>query len=106
VLQPGKNSLTLDEIFRQHTMLIGETRFTRAGRRPDGVFLGEREPEGNTTLGDDVMLDPILLIALSGISIGFPGHERIYTRRLPVPQSFEVCFQGKTRSCQPGLDHI
>jgi len=47
VLQAGKNSLTLDEILRLHTVLIEDTRFTRAGLRPDGVFLGERDPEGD-----------------------------------------------------------
>jgi hypothetical protein len=47
VLQAGKNKLTLDEIVRLHTVLIEDTRFTRAGLRPDGVFLGERDHEGD-----------------------------------------------------------
>jgi hypothetical protein len=47
VLQSGKNPLTLDEILRLHTVLIEDTRFTRAGLRPDGVFLGERDHEGD-----------------------------------------------------------
>ncbi len=47
VLQAGKNPLTLDEIVRLHGVLIEDTRFTRAGLRPDGVFLGERDPEGD-----------------------------------------------------------
>jgi hypothetical protein len=47
VLQAGKNSLTLDEILRLHTVLIEDTRFTRAGLRPDGVFLGERDHDGD-----------------------------------------------------------
>jgi hypothetical protein len=47
VVQAGKNKLTLDEIVRLHTVLIADTRFTRAGLRPDGVFLGERDPEGD-----------------------------------------------------------
>ena len=47
VLQAGKNPLTLDEIVRLHTVLIEDTRFTRAGLRPDGVFLGERDHEGD-----------------------------------------------------------
>ena len=47
VLQAGKNKLTLDEILRLHTVLIEDTRFTRAGLRPDGVFLGERDQEGD-----------------------------------------------------------
>jgi len=47
VLQAGKNKLTLDEIVRLHTVLIEDTRFTRVGLRPDGVFLGERDHEGD-----------------------------------------------------------
>jgi hypothetical protein len=47
VLQAGKNRLTLDEIVRLHTVLIEDTRFTRAGLRPDGVFLGERDYDGD-----------------------------------------------------------
>ena len=47
VLQAGKNALTLDEILRLHTVLIEDTRFTQAGLRPDGVFLGERDHEGD-----------------------------------------------------------
>ena len=47
VLEAGKNPLTLDEILRLHGVLIEDTRFTRAGLRPDGVFLGERDPEGD-----------------------------------------------------------
>jgi len=47
VLQAGKNPLTLDEILRLHTVLIEDMRFTRAGLRPDGVFLGERDHEGD-----------------------------------------------------------
>jgi len=47
VLQVGKNKLTLDEILRLHTVLIEDTRFTRAGLRPDGVFLGECDHEGD-----------------------------------------------------------
>ena len=47
VLQAGKNRLTLDEITRLHGVLIEDTRFTRAGLRPDGVFLGERDHQGD-----------------------------------------------------------
>ncbi len=47
VLQAGKNPLTLDEILRLHGVLIEDTRFTRAGLRPDGIFLGERDHEGD-----------------------------------------------------------
>jgi hypothetical protein len=47
VLQAGKNPLTIDEILRLHVVLIEDMRFTRAGLRPDGVFLGERDHEGD-----------------------------------------------------------
>jgi len=47
VLQAGKNPLTLDEILRLHAVLIEDTRFTQAGLRPDGVFLGERDHKGD-----------------------------------------------------------
>lgn len=47
VVQAGKNKLTLDEILRLHTVLIEDTRFTQVGLRPDGVFLGERDPESD-----------------------------------------------------------
>ena len=47
VLQAGGNRLTLDELDRLHGVLIEDTRFVRAGPRPDGVFLGERDREGD-----------------------------------------------------------
>jgi hypothetical protein len=47
VLQAGKNRLTLDEIVRLQRVLIEDTRFVRAGLRPDGVFLGERDHHGD-----------------------------------------------------------
>jgi hypothetical protein len=47
VLQAGKNPLTLDEIIRLQRVLIEDTRFVRAGLRPDGVFLGERDHNGD-----------------------------------------------------------
>lgn len=47
VLQAGKNRLTLDEIFRLQRVLIEDTRFVRSGLRPDGVFLGERDHDGD-----------------------------------------------------------
>jgi hypothetical protein len=47
VMQAGKNPLTLDEILRLHGVLIEDTRFVRAGLRPDGVFLGERDHQGD-----------------------------------------------------------
>jgi hypothetical protein len=47
VLQAGKNRLSLDEINRLHGVLVEDTRFVRAGLRPDGVFLGERDHVGD-----------------------------------------------------------
>jgi hypothetical protein len=47
VLQAGKNPLTLDEIIRLQRVLIEDTRFVSAGLRPDGVFLGERDHNGD-----------------------------------------------------------
>jgi hypothetical protein len=43
VLQAGKAPLTLDEIVRLHNVLIEDRRLVRAGLRPDGIFLGERD---------------------------------------------------------------
>src|ERR1700730_15291765 len=47
VLQAGKNKLTLDEIVRLHRVLIEDNRFVHSGLRPDGVFLGERDHNGD-----------------------------------------------------------
>ena len=47
VLQAGKNRLTLGEIIRLQRLLIEDTRFVRSGLRPDGVFLGERDDNGD-----------------------------------------------------------
>jgi hypothetical protein len=47
VLQAGKNPLTLDEIIRLQRVLIEDTRFVRPGLRHDGVFLGERDHNGD-----------------------------------------------------------
>jgi hypothetical protein len=46
VLQAGKNQLTLDEILRLHGVLIEDNRFVGPGLRKDGVFLGERDHQG------------------------------------------------------------
>ena len=47
VLQAGKNKLTLDEIIRLQGVLIEDPRFVHVGLRPDGVFLGERDHNGD-----------------------------------------------------------
>jgi Fic family protein len=38
--------LTIDEINRMQRVLIEDTRFVRPGFRSEGVFLGERDPDG------------------------------------------------------------
>lgn len=43
VLQAGRNPLSVDELNRLHGVLIEDRRFIKAGLRPDGVFLGERD---------------------------------------------------------------
>ena len=47
VLQAGKHSLSIEEIIRLQRVLLEDTRFTRVGLRPDGVFLGERDHNGD-----------------------------------------------------------
>ena len=47
VMQAGRTRLTLDEIIRLHSTLIEDSRFVRPGLRPDGVFLGERDHNGD-----------------------------------------------------------
>lgn len=46
VLQAGRNPLTVEEILRLHAVLIQDTRFVQQGFRPDGVFLGGRDHDG------------------------------------------------------------
>src|SRR5467141_2593301 len=47
VLQAGTNKLTLDEIVGLQGLLIEDQRFVRVGLRADGVFLGERDHNGD-----------------------------------------------------------
>lgn len=47
VSQAGRNPLGLEEIVRLHHVLIEDMRFTTPGLRPDGVFLGERDHNGD-----------------------------------------------------------
>jgi hypothetical protein len=47
VLQAGRNPLTVDEILRLQRVLLEDTRFVHTGLRPDGVFLGERDHNGD-----------------------------------------------------------
>lgn len=43
VLEAGKRPLNQTEIYRLHTILIGDDRFTEIGYRTAGVFIGERD---------------------------------------------------------------
>ncbi|RKZ15368.1 cell filamentation protein Fic [bacterium] len=47
VLQAGQHTLSLDELNRLHGVLIEDTRFVKPGLRPDGIFLGERDHNGD-----------------------------------------------------------
>lgn len=47
VVQAGKNKLRFEELLRLHSVLIEDTRFVKAGLREDGVFLGERDMNGD-----------------------------------------------------------
>ena len=47
ILQAGKHRLTLEEIVRLQHILIEDSRFVQPGLRPDGVFLGERDHNGD-----------------------------------------------------------
>jgi len=47
ILQAGKHPLTMEEIIRLQRVLIEDTRFVPAGLRPHGVFLGDRDHNGD-----------------------------------------------------------
>jgi hypothetical protein len=47
VMQAGKNKLAVDEMIRLQGVLIEDHRFVHVGLRPDGVFLGERDHNGD-----------------------------------------------------------
>lgn len=47
VMQAGRSKLTLDEIIRLHSILIEDARFVQPGLRTDGIFLGERDHNGD-----------------------------------------------------------
>src|SRR5690606_29129196 len=90
VLQAGKNSLTLDEIVRLQTVLIEDTRFVQTGLRPDGVFLGERDHQGDPL--------PAIIVArpddLSGLmTVLLTANERMGVSNLdPVLQAAATAF--------------
>lgn len=47
VVQAGKNKLRFEELVRLHSVAIEDNRFVQAGLRKDGVFLGERDMNGD-----------------------------------------------------------
>ena len=47
ILQSGRKPLTADEIVRLHHIIIEDTRFVKPGLREDGIFLGERDHNGD-----------------------------------------------------------
>ena len=47
VLEAGKHPLNLDEVLRLQRILIEDSRFIHPGLRSDGVFLGERDHQGD-----------------------------------------------------------
>lgn len=47
VLQAGKTKLSFEELVRLQSVVIEDTRFVYAGLRYDGVFLGERDLNGD-----------------------------------------------------------
>ncbi len=47
IAQAGRNKLANEEIVRLHGILIEDSRFVQPGLRPDGVFLGERDHDGD-----------------------------------------------------------
>jgi Fic/DOC family len=90
VLQAGRNPLTLDEIIRLHSVLIEDRRFIHAGLRPDGVFLGERDHDGDP-LPEFIGARPQDLPALMQRLI--EANERMREARLdPVLQAAATAF--------------
>ena len=90
VLQAGRNRLTLDEIIRLHSILIEDTRFVHAGLRLNGVFLGERDHQGDP-LPEFIGARPSDLEDL--IAGMLESNERMRDSRLdPVLQSAATAF--------------
>ncbi len=90
VLQAGRNPLSLDELNRLHGVLIEDNRFIKAGLRPDGVFLGERDQNGDP-LPEFVGARPEDLTAL--VSGMLAANERMRESNLdPVLQAAATAF--------------
>jgi hypothetical protein len=82
VMQAGRSKLTLDEITRLHSVLIEETRFISTGLRPDGVFLGERDHNGD------------------------PLPECIGARPMDLPELMQGLLEANERMGEAGLDPV
>src|SRR6267378_2605552 len=90
VLQAGKNKLTLDEIVRLHRVLIDDNRFVHIGLRGDGVFLGERDHNGDP-LPEFIGARPRDLTDLMSALLG--ANDRMMADELnPVLQSAATAF--------------
>ncbi len=82
VMQAGRARLSLDEITRLHSVLIEATRFTRTGLRPDGVFLGERDHNGD------------------------PLPEFIGARPMDLPELMQGLLEANERIGDAGIDPV
>ena len=80
VVQAGRHRLTLDEIVRLHGVLIEDPRFVKPGLRPDGVFLGERDHNGD------------------------PLPEFVGARPADLPDLMEGLLEANDRMSEAGLD--
>lgn len=47
VMEAGRHPLSLEEVMRLHDILIEDSRFVKPGLRTEGVFLGERDLDGD-----------------------------------------------------------
>lgn len=82
VMQAGRAKLSLDEIIRLHSILIEDVRFVRTGLRPDGVFLGERDHNGD------------------------PLPEFIGARPADLPDLLQGLLEANERMGEAGLDAV
>ncbi|MEO6165291.1 MAG: Fic family protein [Candidatus Binatia bacterium] len=82
IMQAGRSKLSLDEIMRLHSVLIEDTRFMRTGLRPDGVFLGERDHNGD------------------------PLPEFIGARPMELPELIQGLLDANERMGDTGLDPV
>ncbi len=89
VSQAGKFPLTKNEIIRLQNTLIKDKRFTQIGLRKDGVFLGERDSDGNP-LPEFIGARPDDLKMLIDSMIG--ANNEISLQLDPVLQAAAIAF--------------